>query len=200
MYLALAVLLFQIPILPQAVKTQADCAVTAVQAEPATVLVPASQAFTAGPAASGPLAPGYTQPEAANTPSAAPSSSVVARPEPVRVSPFQRRSESNWAPRLWYGLVAAGHGAATFDAWSTRRVIHSGLGRELNPMLRPFANSNSLYAAVQVGPALLNFVGKRMMRSERGWVRKIWWLPQAMGITSSFASGAHNLGIARRVP
>jgi hypothetical protein len=46
-----------------------------------------------------------------------------------------------------------------------------------------------------VSPTFMDFLGKRMMVSQHGWVRKIWWLPQAAGASLSFASGAHNVGI-----
>ncbi len=117
-------------------------------------------------------------------------------PEPARPMPFYaaKRKET---PKVWYALVAASHGAATFDAWTTRRVISSGRGQELNPLLRPFANSNALYGAIQVAPSLLDFLGRRMMRSEKPWVRRMWWLPQVVGTASSFWSGAHNLSLIR---
>lgn len=101
-------------------------------------------------------------------------------------------------PKLWYALVAAGHGAATFDAWTTRRVIQSGRGHELNPLLRPFASSNALYGAMQVGPGMLDFLARRMMHSPRRWVRRLWWLPQVAGTAGSAWSGAHNLRVANR--
>jgi hypothetical protein len=97
--------------------------------------------------------------------------------------------------RIWLGLSMAQHGAAAFDAWSTRRAITSGAGRELNPMLRPFAGNASLYAAIQVGPLVLDYVSRRMMTSRHGWERRTWWLPQTVGMAMSIASGAHNLGL-----
>jgi hypothetical protein len=42
---------------------------------------------------------------------------------------------------------------------------------------------------------VMDLIGKRMMVSQRGWVRKIWWLPQAAGASVSFMSGTHNLGV-----
>jgi len=68
-------------------------------------------------------------------------------------------------------------------------------GQEANPFLRPFAGCNAIYAATQVSPAVMDFLGKRMMVSQHGWVRKIWWLPQAAGASMSFVSGAHNVGV-----
>ena len=98
-------------------------------------------------------------------------------------------------PLMWYILGAGEHGAATFDAWSTRRVIKSGLGYEMNPMLRPFANSGALYGAIQVAPLLFDFLGKHMYHSSHAWERKIWWLPQTASMVASFVGGAHNLNI-----
>ncbi len=105
--------------------------------------------------------------------------------------------EPRRTPRLWYALAVAQHSAAAFDAWSTRRLVGNGQGRELNPFLRPFARSDALYVATQVGPSLLDYLGKRMMTSERRWVRKMWWVPQVAGTATSLASGAHNLRVAR---
>ncbi len=97
---------------------------------------------------------------------------------------------------LWLTLTIAQHSAATFDAWSTDRVISSGQGRELNPLLKPFAGNASLYAAIQVSPAVLDYLGRRMMNSRRGWARQVWWLPQVLGTTVSVASTKHNLHVA----
>jgi hypothetical protein len=110
-------------------------------------------------------------------------------PAPLRDRPqkLQRRE--------WLALSTAQHGAATFDAWSTRRVISSGEGRELNPMLRPFAGNGSLYAVVQVSPLLFDYVGRRMMTSQHNWIRRAWWVPQAVNTIVLLASGAHNLSV-----
>jgi hypothetical protein len=98
-------------------------------------------------------------------------------------------------PKAWFILGAIEHGAATFDAWTTRRVIASGTGQEMNPMLRPFANSNGLYAAVQVAPLLFDLLARHMLHSSHAWQRKIWWLPQSASAVASFVGGAHNLAI-----
>lgn len=99
------------------------------------------------------------------------------------------------AHRFWIGLSLAQHGAAAFDAWSTRRVIVSGAGTELNPLLRPFAGNASMYAAVQVGPVILDYVSYRMMHSEHAWAQRSWWVPQAVATALSVASGVHNMGV-----
>ena len=121
--------------------------------------------------------PGAVQPFLAVKP-------VIVRP---RETPRQRK--------IWYGLAVAAHSGAAFDAWSTHRAVAGGYGQEANPFLRPYAGSYAIYAATQVSPAVMDLIGKRMMVSQHGWVRKIWWLPQAAGASVSFMSGTHNLGV-----
>ena len=97
--------------------------------------------------------------------------------------------------REWIALGIAQHSAAAFDAWSTRRALSTGDAQESNPVLRPFANNSSLYAAIQVGPVLFDYVSRRMMTSQHGWARRTWWILQAASTVTSLASGAHNLTI-----
>jgi hypothetical protein len=98
--------------------------------------------------------------------------------------------------RLWYALAITGSGAAAFDAWSTRRAISQHYGVEANPMLRPFSHSNAMYAATQVSPLVMDFVGKRMMTSHHQWMRSMWWLPQTAGTSMSLYAGVHNTRLA----
>jgi hypothetical protein len=136
------------------------------------------------------------------------SSSVTAGAEavqPARVAlPIQPLRPAYTRPRetrnqriAWYSLAAAGHGAAAFDAYSTRLVISGNYGTESNPFLRPFANSGALYAATQVSPLVMDFIGKRMMVNQNRWVRRMWWLPQAAGTGFSIGAGVHNMGVVR---
>jgi len=142
---------------------------------------------------------------AASLPSA-PAPKVRADAEPIVPStaaqPFlairpvtTRPRETPRQRKIWYALTIAGSSGAAFDAWSTHRAVSGGYGQEANPMLRPFANSNAIYAATQVSPAFMDFLGKRMMVSQHGWLRKMWWVPQLAGAGMSFASGAHNVGV-----
>ena len=130
---------------------------------------------------------------AAAAPEAVPAGFPIA---PVK-SPAKVYSETPTQRRVWYTLAIAGHSAAAFDAWSTRRAISGGYGTEANPLLRPFAHSGALYVATQVSPAFMDFLGKRMMTSRYGMFRKLWWLPQAAGAGVSFAAGAHNVGLTQ---
>jgi hypothetical protein len=120
---------------------------------------------------------------------------------PMSISPARalmgRPYETSRQRKLWYALSLTGAGAASFDAWSTRRAISRGYGTEGNPMLRPFSHSGVLYAATQVSPLVMDFVGKRMMVSRHSILRKAWWLPQAVGSGVSVSAAVHNV---RMVP
>ncbi len=116
--------------------------------------------------------------------------------QPVKPA-YVRPRETRGQRVAWYTLTATGSGAAAFDAWSTRRVLAGNYGTESNPLLRPFAHSNAMYAATQVTPAVMDFIGKRMMVSQNRWVRRMWWLPQAAESGFSIAAGVHNLGIVK---
>jgi len=104
--------------------------------------------------------------------------------KPMTVSVGQLLDEEHYKRRTWMALGIAVHSAATFDAWTTRRAISTTGAQELNPMFKPFAGNASLYAAIQVGPLLMDYVGKKMMYSRHSWVRRMWWVPQS----ASFAS------------
>jgi hypothetical protein len=104
-------------------------------------------------------------------------------------------AESFETPRkrkIWYGLMAAGHGTATFDAWTTRRALSGGYGVEGDPLQRPFAHSGAIYATTQVCPLIMDYVGRRMMRSSHPLLRRFWWLPQSAGASVSLGAAIHN--------
>jgi hypothetical protein len=122
-------------------------------------------------------------------------SNPAAQPFPPVKPALKAMRETPRQRKIWYGLMITGHSGAAFDAWSTRRAISSGYAQEANPLLRPFVHSNAIYAAIQVSPAFLDFLGKRMMVSQHPLLRKFWWLPQTAGAGFSFAAGAHNLGV-----
>ena len=130
------------------------------------------------------------------------SSSILAEVRiPTHVDPA---SSDNFHPTFisaerhghsWLALSITQHGAATFDAWTTRRAVSQG-HQEMNPILRPFAGNASIYAAIQVGPSIFDYVGRRMQRSDKRWARQIWWLPQSLGTAASLFAGAHNLAVS----
>jgi hypothetical protein len=91
--------------------------------------------------------------------------------------------------------MAVSHGAAAFDAWTTRRAVSGGYGVEGDPLQRPFAHSGAIYATTQVTPLIMDYLGHRMMRSRNPWIRKAWWVPQAASTSVSLGAGIHNYSI-----
>jgi len=188
---AMGALLLQFQAVPQVVvPTASSMAALEAAAAPASDGV---VAYEPGRLVPTPVAP------AGSSAAALPSPTPAAEPAIAPVIASSRRPESaarvGQGPRnAWLGLAIAQHGAATFDAWSTRRAINRG-AQELNPMLKPFAGNNSIYAAVQVAPTLLDYLGRRMMTSRHSVLRHTWWLPQVLGTAASLAGGVHNLGV-----
>jgi hypothetical protein len=99
--------------------------------------------------------------------------------------------------KSWLILSIAEHSAATFDAYSTRQAVETG-AVETDPFLRPFAHSDAIYAAIQVGPAILDYVSHRMQRSDNNFLRRTWWVPQSASTGLFLFSGVHNMNIANR--
>src|SRR5580692_9914290 len=110
-------------------------------------------------------------------------------------SAFNREDVSERQKKVWYALTFASSGAAAFDAWSTRRAISGGYGTESNPLLAPFSHSGALYAATQVSPVVMDYIGRKMMTSQYPLLRKMWWLPQSAGTGMSLFAGVHNVGV-----
>lgn len=212
MILAVAVLLFHPQALPQPAPVpeqrsiSADATITTPLPSVAPPARPASD--EAGAATSVSYQPGQLTPLPVGAISSTPSTSGGADPaEPpapasftrapnmttMMISVAQLRTEAWRKRKIWYGLALAGHSAAGFDAWTTNHEIAAGHARELDPLMRPFAGNASIYIATQVGPAILDYVGKRMMYNRHAWVRHVWWLPQALGTAGSLFSGVHNL-------
>jgi len=124
--------------------------------------------------------------------------SSVRIPEPLPVKPVKVYSpEKPRMSRSWLALTMLQHGAAAFDAYTTRQAIGHGAVED-DPMMRPFAHSGALYAAIQVGPLLLDHVARRMQHSEYGMVRRMWFVPQSASTAGFLISGVHNLGVASR--
>ena len=90
------------------------------------------------------------------------------------------------------------HGAAAFDAYSTRQAVGHGAVED-NPMLRPFAGSAAIYAATQLTPLVLDLVAYHMQRSEYSLLRRFWWMPQTVSTGLSIFSGVHNLHVAGKL-
>jgi hypothetical protein len=109
--------------------------------------------------------------------------------------PSDVRAAESYPRRAWFLLGIVQHGAAAFDAYSTRYAVGHGAIEE-DPLMRPFAHSPSIYAVSQISPTVLDFLGRRMLRSENGLIRHMWWLPQSVSTAVYIFSGVHNFGVA----
>jgi hypothetical protein len=115
-------------------------------------------------------------------------------PNPARENRIERAIETP-SRREWLFLAVVEHGAAAFDAYSTRQAVGHG-AIEQDPLMRPFAGSAAIYAATQVGPLLFDLLARHMQHSEYPLVRRVWWLPQSLSAGVSICSGVHNLNVA----
>jgi hypothetical protein len=195
---AMGAILLHFQAVPQAaIPTAGTEAVAAVQAQ-------ASETEEIKLAADNSTTTAFQPGQLALRPATPAGAAVVAAPASPAVAPIiavsKRKPEAagritGGPQKLWLGLAVAQHGAAAFDAWSTRRAITRGGARELNPMLKPFASNSSIYAATQVAPTLLDLLGRRMMTSRHPLLRRTWWLPQVLGTAAAVAGGAHNLRV-----
>jgi hypothetical protein len=123
---------------------------------------------------------------------------VVRIPEPAAMKPIKvYAAEKPRMSRSWLALAIMQLGAATFDAYSTRQAIGHGAVED-DPLMRPFAHSGAIYAAIQVGPVVLDYVARRMQHSEYGMVRRMWFVPQSASTAGFLISGAHNMSVASR--
>ncbi len=119
----------------------------------------------------------------------------------IRISPPEPMTRSSVisaerpSRRVWLALSIVQHGAAAFDAYSTRDAISHG-AVENDPLMRPFANSPAIYAASQMGPLVLDLVARRMQRSNNSFLHRMWWLPQSAATASFVFCGVHNLHVA----
>ena len=143
--------------------------------------------------------PGLPDAPIAKSEVTAESSSIAIKPfsnSPIKPA-MERPVPTPRQQKLWYTFMAVSHSAAAFDANSTRRALSGDYGTESNPLLRPFAHSNAIYAATQVSPAVMDYVGRRMMTSSHPTLRKFSWIPQVAGAGFSFGAGMHNYSLTQ---
>jgi hypothetical protein len=114
---------------------------------------------------------------------------------PVKLKPLAPEITAR-QKHTWLALTVFQHGASTFDAWSTRYSINSGYGKELDPLMKPFAGSSAIYAVIQIAPAATDFLGRRLLHSRNPKLRRLWWLPQAAGAAAFIFSGVNNVRVA----
>ncbi len=132
------------------------------------------------------------------TPGDAQSFSTVRIPEVSTKENKFREALSQPSRKQWLALALLQHGAAAFDAYSTRQAVGHGAVED-NPMLRPFAGSQAIYAATQVAPLLFDLMARQMQRSEYPLFRRFWWMPQTLSAGLSIFSGVHNLHLVGKL-
>ncbi len=118
-------------------------------------------------------------------------------PSPIVVQEPERKPRRLGHRRAWLILGLAQHGAAAFDAYTTRQAIGRGCS-EGDPLMRPFARSAAIYPAIQVGPALFDLLALRMMNGRTRWAQRVWWVPQAIATAGFLWSGSHNTTLPGR--
>ena len=207
MFFAIAALLIQPQIAPQySFSAEKVALIQPANSATATVAPASENTMTLPEVADTPVTNSEAQPVAEASAAALPDAPtpvveapvapalILAKPsKSMTVSVGELLAENRRKQLLWRGLAIASSGAATFDAWTTRHAMTTAGAQELNPLLKPFAGNASLYAAIQVGPVLMDYVGRKMMYSRHSWVRKMWWAPQTASFVSSIFCGAHNL-------
>jgi hypothetical protein len=92
-------------------------------------------------------------------------------------------------------LGAVQTGALISDGVTTRQYLHRGYV-EVDPLTRAFLGRTPTWSrmaplgAVQVIAGM--WLAERMSKSQHVWVRRLWWLPQTIGIAGNIAASAHN--------
>jgi len=220
MVLAMAVLLFQIAPATQAL-SQRDAAATVESSAPVLLAenLPSADPTVASPAAVSTDSTPAKSPQQGTADKEAGSSSAIASAAnadslhaalqnsqalaTIRVADAYAKparfvsAEPPPSRASWIALSLAQHAAAAFDAYSTRDAISRG-AVEQDPLIRPFANSSAIYAAIQVGPVALDLLGRHLQRSDNTVFRRTWWVPQALSTGMYFISGVHNIHVANR--
>jgi hypothetical protein len=88
--------------------------------------------------------------------------------------------------------------ALVSDGVTTRQFLRRGYV-EIDPVARIFIGRKPTWArmaplgAVQVVAGM--WLAEQMASSRHDWVRRLWWLPQVIGIAGNAASSAHNVAL-----
>ena len=210
MVLAIAALLLHLgPATDVRIVTDAAIVVTSATAAPTTTVAspepmssstlpaPATPArSSADPETSRPIATTSLADSTENTQSL----QTLRLPDAAPARPIRLVGVETTPPRKnWLILSIAQHGAAAFDAYTTREAVSAG-AHEDDPFIRPFANSPAIYAVSQIGPTILDYAARRMQRSQHTVLRRSWWLPQSASTALFIVSGTHNLGNQAATP
>lgn len=93
-------------------------------------------------------------------------------------------------------LGAIQTGALISDGVTTRQYLRRGYV-EVDPLTRAFLGRTPTWSRMAPLGAIQVFAGiwlaERMSKSQHRWVRRLWWLPQTIGIGGNVAATANNL-------
>lgn len=199
MILAIAALLFHMgPATDTRIVTNVAAEVASISTNSASPqpVAPATAAKPAPNSADPKTSPGVTRLALADSTADSQTFETLRLPNPTPAKPIRVIAVETTPPRKsWLALSIIQHGAATFDAYTTREAVSAG-AREDDPLMRPFAHSPAIYAASQVTPLVLDYAARRMQHSPRAFLRHTWWLPQSASTALFIFSGVHNLGVA----
>lgn len=88
-------------------------------------------------------------------------------------------------------LGAAQTAVVAYDITQTRLKLIANVSHESNPLAGPFVHSNAVAAAAGAGELLLSgFLAEKMRHSRHGFIRKTWWLPQAIPLLAHTVAAA----------
>ena len=80
-------------------------------------------------------------------------------------------------------LTAATASLTVVDVEATQYYLHRDpWRRELNPIYGPHPSRARMYATVAGENLAAAYLAYRFKKSERRWLRKLWWLPQTVTI------------------
>ena len=97
-----------------------------------------------------------------------------------------------------YALFMLDSTFTQLDTHSTRQLVNQPGWYESDPIWKPFARNNSLYAVTAASNVGLAFLGYKMHHSRHAIVRNLWWTPQAADAALHFAGWTHNRNALRR--
>jgi hypothetical protein len=93
-------------------------------------------------------------------------------------------------------LGAIQTGALISDGVTTRQYLQRGYV-EVDPLTRALLGRTPTWGRMAPLGAIQVFAGvwlaERMAKSQHVWVRRLWWLPQTIGIAGNIAASAHNV-------
>jgi hypothetical protein len=202
-FMVLAIAALALHLLPAADTRAAADATATIEASATSALPAVSLASSEFSSSSSPSAASIkpaSDPENTNslasTSTSTQSFSNIRLPDPEPAKPVRFISVHDIQSRKsWLVLSFVQHGAAAFDAYSTRQAIAAG-AHEDDSLMRPFAHSPAIYFASQAGPLALDYAARRMQRSQSAFLRRTWWLPQSASTGLFILSGVHNLHVA----